>query len=53
LMIEHVLSAIMETCHRIMVLNYGRKIADGEAEEIIKNPMVVEAYLGTAYAKSK
>jgi branched-chain amino acid transport system ATP-binding protein len=53
LMIEHVLSAIMETCNRIMVLNYGRKIADGEAVEIIKNPMVVEAYLGTAYAQSK
>lgn len=53
LMIEHVLSAIMETCNRIMVLNYGRKIADGEAKEIIKNPKVVEAYLGTAYAKSK
>ena len=53
LMIEHVLSAIMETCHRIMVLNYGRKIADGKPQEIIKNSMVVEAYLGTAYAKSK
>ena len=53
LMIEHILSAIMETCNRIMVLNYGRKIADGEAGEIIKNPMVVEAYLGTAYAQSK
>jgi branched-chain amino acid transport system ATP-binding protein len=53
LMIEHVLSAIMETCQRIMVLNYGRKIADGKPEEIIKNPTVVEAYLGTAYAKSK
>jgi len=53
LMIEHVLSAIMETCNRIMVLNYGRKIADGEAREVIKNPMVVEAYLGTAYAQSK
>lgn len=52
-MIEHVLSAIMKTCNRIMVLNYGCKIADGEAEEIIKNPKVVEAYLGTAYAKCK
>jgi branched-chain amino acid transport system ATP-binding protein len=53
LMIEHVLSAIMETCNRIMVLNYGRKIADGKAEEIVKNPQVIEAYLGTAYAKGK
>jgi branched-chain amino acid transport system ATP-binding protein len=53
LMIEHVLSAIMETCNRIMVLNYGRKIADGEAEEIIKDPEVIEAYLGAAYAKGK
>ena len=50
-MIEHVLSALMETCGRVMVLDYGRKIGDGPAEEIIKNPKVIEAYLGTAYAK--
>jgi len=53
LMIEHVLSAIMETCNRIIVLNYGCKIGEGGAEEIIKDPKVVEAYLGTAYAKGK
>jgi branched-chain amino acid transport system ATP-binding protein len=46
LMIEHILSAITETCDRVMVLNYGRKIAEGKAQEIVKDPTVVEAYLG-------
>jgi branched-chain amino acid transport system ATP-binding protein len=46
LMIEHILSAITETCDRVMVLNYGRKIAEGKAQEIMKDPTVVEAYLG-------
>jgi branched-chain amino acid transport system ATP-binding protein len=46
IMIEHVMHAIMGICDRIMVLDYGRKIAEGTPQEVASNKKVVEVYLG-------
>jgi branched-chain amino acid transport system ATP-binding protein len=44
--VEHDVKAITAICDRILVLNYGRKLAEGTAAEIQNNPAVIEAYLG-------
>lgn len=48
LVIEHHMALIMEVCDRIVVLNFGQKIAEGTPEEIRTNPVVIDAYLGEA-----
>ena len=48
-LVEHNMTAIMSTCDRIMVINFGQKIAEGNPQEITGNPQVVEAYLGKGY----
>ena len=46
IMIEHVMHAVMNLADRIVVLHFGRKLAEGTPEEVANNPEVITAYLG-------
>ena len=48
LMIEHDMGVVMDISHRVMVLDFGRKIAEGRPEQVLADPQVRRAYLGEA-----
>ena len=50
LMIEHLVHVIVDLAQHVVVLNFGRKLAEGTPEEIVANPAVIETYLGSAPA---
>jgi branched-chain amino acid transport system ATP-binding protein len=51
MLIEHVMELVMKISDRVVVLDSGQKIAEGNPQDIAKNPAVIKAYLGERYVE--
>jgi branched-chain amino acid transport system permease protein len=47
--VEHVMKAVMSLAERVIVLNFGRMLAEGEPQEVMRHPDVIDAYLGQGH----